>query len=92
MNIISWKHFGERVYFVDKCLIHTENLIYAGNHTKVHNHNHSMLLTNNINCIPRTNVLGGYYGLAVVTPGPQTLNRLRDNLTNPYQIASILYM
>ena len=36
---------------------------------------------------------GGYYGLVVVAlPRPQTLYRLRDNLRNPYQIASIFDM
>ena len=35
-------------------------------------------------CIPCTNVLrGGYYGLVVVTPRPQTFHRLCDNLKNP---------
>ena len=35
---------------------------------------------------------GGYYGLVVVTPHPQTFHRSHDNLKNPYQIASIFYM
>ena len=51
-------------------------------------------------CIPRTKYVQGYYGLVVVTlrlpcsphpQRPQTLNCLRDNLKNPYQIASIFY-
>ena len=51
-------------------------------------------------CIPRMNVLGrggggGYYGVVVVAPPrrrPETLHRLRDNLKNLYQIASIFYI
>ena len=49
-------------------------------------------------CIPVRSTYGGYYGLVVVTPRPphpprpQTLHRLRDNLENPYRIASIFYM
>ena len=35
---------------------------------------------------------GGYYGLVVVTPRPQTFHRSHDNLKNPYRIASIVYM
>ena len=35
---------------------------------------------------------GGYYGLVVVTPRPQTFHRSHDNLKNPYRIASIFYM
>ena len=35
---------------------------------------------------------GGYYGLVVVTPHPQTLHRSLDNLKNPFPIASIFYM
>ena len=41
---------------------------------------------------PVRSTYGGYYGLVVVTPRPQTLHRLRDNLKNPYRIASIFYM
>ena len=72
--------------FYDVVRDFVENLIYI---IKVHNH--SIQSTNNINCIPRTNVLGGYYGLVIITPRPrpQTLNRLRDNLTNPYRIAYV---
>ena len=35
---------------------------------------------------------GGYYGLVVVTPRPQTFHRSHNNLKNPYRIASIFYM
>ena len=35
---------------------------------------------------------GGYYGLVVVTPRPQTFHRSHDNLKSPYRIASIFYM
>ena len=41
---------------------------------------------------PVRSTYGGYYGLVVVTPRPQTLHRSHDNLKNPYQIASIFYM
>ena len=37
------------------------------------------------------NIHGGYYGLVVVTPHPQTFHS-HDNLKNPYRIASIFYM
>ena len=35
---------------------------------------------------------GGYYGLVVVKPRPQTFHRSHNNLRNPYRIASIFYM
>ena len=41
---------------------------------------------------PVRSTYGGYYGLVVVTPRPQTLHRSHDNLKNPYRIASIFYM
>ena len=41
-------------------------------------------------CIPRMKYVRGNYDLVVVTPPrPQTLHRSRDNLKNPYRIASI---
>ena len=45
------------------------------------------------NCMPRTNVHRGYYGLVVFTQRPQTFHRSQDNLKNPYRIAfHILYV
>ena len=41
---------------------------------------------------PVQSTYGGYYGLVIVTPRPQTLHRLRDNFKNPYRIAFIFYM
>ena len=44
-------------------------------------------------CIPRTYVFGGYYGLVVVTPRPQTLNLSHDNLKKSLSdCLPILYM
>ena len=43
-------------------------------------------------CIPVRSTYGGYYGLVVITPRPQTLHRSHDNLKNPYRIASIFYI
>ena len=44
------------------------------------------------NCIPRTNVHVGYYGLIIVKLRLETFNRSHDNLNNAYRITSILYM
>ena len=45
---------------------------------------------------PIRSTYGGYYGLVVVTPplnsATSTFHRLRDNLNNPYRIASIFDM
>ena len=41
---------------------------------------------------PSQSMYGGYYGLVVVTPRPQTLHRSHDNLTNPYRIATIYFI
>ena len=46
------------------------------------------------NCIPVRMYCGGggYYGLVIIMPCPQTLHHSYDNLKNPYRMASIFYM
>ena len=60
------------------------------------NHFHILQGVISSNCIPRTNVHGGYHGLVVVTPRPhprpQTFHRSHENLKNPYRIDYIFYM
>ena len=53
------------------------------------NHFHILQGVISGNCIPRTNVHGGYYGLVVITPPPrphprpQTVHRSHKHLKNP---------
>ena len=58
------------------------------------NHFHILQGVISGNCIPRTNIHGGYYGLVVVTPPPrpQTFHRSHENLRNPHRIESIFYL